>query len=155
MSENVAEVVAADVVEMQESATSTSQEVAALSAPDEEEASVNDGAGTTEETFPRATVEKLRRENAKYRARAKRTDELAQRLQNALVALDGRLADPEDLPFNEDFLEDPDALKAAIDQLVEHKPGLRAVRPVGDVGQGKRGNSAGDSTNLLQIIRGY
>src|SRR5690625_3540572 len=57
------------------------------------------------DTFPREYVEKLRDENAKYRQRAQRSDDLAQRLHEALVAATGRLQDPTDLAFNEDHLD--------------------------------------------------
>src|SRR4249919_3487527 len=72
----------------------------------------------TGETFPRSYVEELRAENQRYRERGKRADELARRLHTALVAATGRLADPSDLPFDEAHLADPDALAAAVDDLL-------------------------------------
>lgn len=107
-----------------------------------------------QDTFPRAYVEKLRQSEAKYRDRAGKSDELARRLHAALVAADGRLADPEDLEFNEDHLEDPDALAAAVADLITRKPGLRAQKITGDVGAGKRGSDPKPSMDLLNIIRG-
>ena len=53
----------------------------------------------------------------------------------------GRLADPTDLEFDEDHLDDPDALAAAIDDLLARKPHLASRKPVGDIGQGQRGAS--------------
>ena len=58
------------------------------------------------ETFPREVVEKLRQENGRYRQRAGQADELAQRLHTELVRATGRLADPTDLPFDEDHIAD-------------------------------------------------
>ncbi|WP_308280567.1 hypothetical protein [Williamsia sp. DF01-3] len=63
----------------------------------------------------------------------------------------GKLADPTDLPFNAEHLEDPDALAAAVDALIEAKPHLKARRFVGDVGQGGRG-SAEAGVNLLGML---
>ena len=107
-----------------------------------------------QESFPRAYVEDLRKENAKYRDRAKRADDLAARLHTALVAADGRLADPEDLEFNAEHLDDDEALTAAIGDLVARKPGLRAQKVGGDVGAGKRGAPATPPADLISLIRG-
>lgn len=90
---------------------------------------------TEPDTFPRSYVEQLRQENGKYRQRAQRADELAQRLHRALVEKSGRLQDPTDLPFDETHLEG-DNLTAAIDELLAKKPHLAARRVAGDVGQG-------------------
>ena len=67
------------------------------------------------ETFPRDYVEQLRQENGKYRQRAQKADAYAQRLHTELVRAAGRLADPTDLPFLEEHLDDPDALAVAVD----------------------------------------
>lgn len=114
-----------------------------------------------QETFPREYVEKLRKESAAYRDRAKQTDELEQRIEglqrqlhNALVRLDGRLADPEDLELDAERLADPEALEAAITALLEAKPGLRARNVSGDVGAGARGAATADETDLIGFIRG-
>ena len=96
------------------------------------------------ETFPREYVEKLRDENAKYRQRAQRSDDLAQRLHEALVTATGRLQDPSDLTFNEDHLDDPEALQAAIEDLLARKPHLASRRPLGDIGQGVTNGNTGD-----------
>ncbi|MCZ0731886.1 hypothetical protein OY187_27920 [Mycolicibacterium iranicum] len=111
-----------------------------------------DGDGDQPETFPREYVEKLRKESAGYRERAQQADQLAQRLHTALVAATGRLADPTDLPFDAEHLDDPDALNAAIDELVERKPHLKSRRVVGDVGQGAGSVKAGQ-VNLAEILR--
>src|SRR5699024_8616039 len=68
------------------------------------------------DTFPRAYVKRLRERSAGYRARAKdaeaRTAELERALFTERVRALDVLADPSDLPFDADLLEDPDALRA-------------------------------------------
>ena len=103
------------------------------------------------ETFPREYVEKLRKEAADARVKAKRADDLAARLHTALVAATGRLADPSDLPFDDAHLEDADALNAAVDELLARKPHLASRRPVGAIGQGA--TSPADSVSLAGILR--
>lgn len=103
------------------------------------------------ETFPREYVEKLRKEAADARVKAKRADDLAVRLHTALVAATGRLADPSDLPFDEAHLEDADALSAAVDELLARKPHLASRRPVGSIGQGATATPAG--VDLAGILR--
>ena len=112
-----------------------------------------DDAGTEEkpDAFPREYVEKLRDENAKYRQRAQQSDKLAQRLHTALVDATGLLQDPSDLQFNEDHLDDPEALQQAIDDLLAQKPHLAARRPRGDVGQGETGSS--NTVDLAGMLR--
>lgn len=103
------------------------------------------------DTFDRAYVEKLRREAGDARVRAKDRDDLAHRLHTALVAATGRLADPSDLPYDENHLTDPDALTAAVDDLLTRKPHLAPRRPRGDVGQGV--GAAGQTVDLAGILR--
>ena len=103
------------------------------------------------ETFPRAYVEKLRQENARYREQAKKSDDLAQRLHTALTAATGRLASPDELAFDPAHLDDEDALTAAIDDLLARKPYLAPRRPVGDVGQGA--SPVAPTVDLAGIIR--
>ena len=100
----------------------------------------------------RLHVEELRRENANYRTRAQQADQLAQRLHTELVRQLGALQDPSDLPFDEAHLEDPEALRAAVDALLAQKPHLRSRRVSGDIGQGAT-QSAG-SVDLLGLLRG-
>lgn len=104
------------------------------------------------ETFPRSYVEKLRQENGKYRQRAGEADTLAKRLHAELVRATGRLADPTDLPFDEEHLADPGTMIGAIDELLESKPHLASRRPTGDIGQGQRGPAAG-SFSLLDTLK--
>lgn len=93
------------------------------------------------DTFPREYVERLRRESAEHRTRAKRADELAERVFRLEVAATGRLADPSDLPYDAALVDDPDALRAAVDALLAAKPHLASRRPRGDVDQGVRETS--------------
>jgi hypothetical protein len=104
------------------------------------------------ETFPRDYVEKLRKESAGYREKAKAADNLAARLHTALVAATGKLADPSDLTFDAEHLDDADALSAAIDALTDAKPHLKARRPTGDVSQGARGDAV-TPFNLIDAIK--
>lgn len=124
--------------------------------PSDEDAP-DDDTSDEPDTFPRPVVENLRKENAKYRDRAKtaeaRADTYARRLHAALVAADGRVADPADVEFNPDHLEDPDALAASISDLITRKPGLKAMRVSGDVGAGRRGTPKAQPVDLISLIR--
>lgn len=111
---------------------------------------VEDATGTPE-AFPRSYVEKLRKENAGYRERAQRSDDLAQRLHTALVTATGKLADATDLPFTEEHLEDPEALNRAIQSLLTDKPHLASRKPRGSIGQGATG--AADTVDLAGLLR--
>ncbi|MCG7582786.1 hypothetical protein MHN82_21625 [Mycolicibacterium sp. OfavD-34-C] len=104
------------------------------------------------ETFPRAYVEELRNENGRYRQRARKADEYAERLHVELVRATGKLADPTDLPFDEGHLVDADSMVAALDELLERKPHLAARRPTGTIGQGI--NPPATNVDLAAILRG-
>lgn len=104
------------------------------------------------ETFPREVVEKLRQENGKYRQRAQKADAYAQRLHEQIVRATGRLADPTDLAFDEEHLDDADKLTAAIDELLARKPHLASRKPSGDIGQGQRG-AASEPFSLLGMLK--
>ena len=101
--------------------------------------------------FPRSYVEELRQQNGKYRQRAQKADTYAQRLHTELVRATGQLADPTDLPFDEAHLDGPDALSAAVDDLLARKPHLASGRPTGEIGQGAT-PSAG-AVDLAAILR--
>lgn len=118
------------------------------SATDTDDTATEDDA----ETFPRSVVERLRQENGKYRQRAQQADALAQRLHTELVRATGRLADPTDLPFDAGHLDDPEALAAAVDELLAKRPHLASRRPVGDIGQGPRG-AASEPFSLLGMLK--
>lgn len=123
---------------------------------DSEEATESDNVEVEEtddepDTFPRSVVEKLRKENAGYREKARRAEDYAKELFYVRVAATGRLADADDLPFDEALLEDHDALTAAVEELVARKPHLISRKPRGDVGQGLSGSSA--TVDLAGILR--
>ena len=103
-------------------------------------------------TFSREYVEELRGEAAKYRTRAKHTEEVERRLHDALVRLDGRLHDASDLDFDPKRLEG-DGVEAAITALLEAKPHLAKRAPSGDVGAGVRGE-VDAAPDLISIMRG-
>lgn len=99
------------------------------------------------DTFPREYVEKLRGEAAGHRTKAKEAEAkvetavaeavkpLQERIFGLLVAGTGRLADPTDLPFNPELLDEA-KLTAAIDSLLAAKPHLAKRKVQGDIGQG-------------------
>jgi len=103
------------------------------------------------DTFPRSVVEKLRKENAGYREKAKKAETYARELFYARVAATGRLADADDLTFDEALLDDHDALLGAVEELVARKPHLASRKIRGDVGQGLSGGSS--SVDLAGILR--
>lgn len=103
------------------------------------------------DTFPREYVEKLRDENAKYRQRAQKVDDYAQRLHGALVAATGALQDADDLPYDESHLDDPEALQSAIQELLEKKPHLGSRKPSGNIGQGV--SQTTDTIDLAAMLR--
>lgn len=141
----------------EEQTTDAPEENEAPEAP-EEDASISDPGKSEEETeeqaeqFPRSYVEKLRDENAKYRQRAQRADELAHELHRSRVEATGRLADPTDLEFSDDHLNDADKLTQAIDELLSRKPHLAARKPSGNIGQGyvSHNTSTVDLAGLLR-----
>lgn len=104
-----------------------------------------------EEPAEKSEVGKLRRESANYRTRLReseqRADALARELVAARIRESGRLADPTDLDPDPALLEDG-ALDAAIDDLIERKPHLKA-RSFGDVGQHERATPDGVSLGSL------
>lgn len=114
-------------------------------AQDDSEGDPEDDTEETPEgdTFPRAYVEKLRREAADARVKAGRAEELAAALWEARVTSLGRLADPTDLPMPEDADPmDPEAVAAAVEELLARKPHLASRVPRGDVGAGVVSESA-------------
>lgn len=120
-------------------------------APEDVEAP-EDGQEDEQDTFPRAYVEKLRRENAEARTRAQKSDELAAALWEARVAATGRLADPTDLPLGNRDPMDPEAVTTAVEELLGQKPHLAARTPRGNIGQGDVGHS-GDTVSLSGLLR--
>lgn len=101
------------------------------------------------ETFPAHVVKELRKENATWR---ERTQAAEKRLHRALVEQTGRLADPDDLPFDATHLETPEALDKAIDALIESKPHFKARKTAGDIGQGYE-SSQQQPTDFSSLFR--
>lgn len=121
-------------------------------APPEEEQEETTEEAEEEETFPAHVVRDLRKEAAKYRDRAKAADELREALWQARVAATGRLADPTDLPLPEDADPlDPEAVNAAVEDLLGRKPHLAARAVAGTVGQGH--SEPTTHTDLAGILR--
>lgn len=106
---------------------------------------------TEQETFPRAYVEQLRQEAADARVKARRADDLAQQLFSARVAATGLLVDAADLPYDEQLLDDPGAMEAAIEALITAKPHLASRIPRGDIGQGV--SDPADTVDLAALLR--
>lgn len=108
--------------------TEPTVEAPEIDAPASEAATADDptletAEGDTEpQTYDADYVKSLRDEAAKHRVRAAKHDETKARLHVELVKANGKLADPADLPFNEDHLTDPDKLNADIDALLQSKP---------------------------------
>jgi hypothetical protein len=102
------------------------------------------------ETFDREYVSGIRKEAADHRAKAKG---LATRLHLELVRANGRLADPNDLPFDAAHLDDPRALNTAIDELLARKPHFAARTPQGNIGQGAKDQGA-QPLNLVNHLKG-
>jgi hypothetical protein len=108
------------------------------------------------ETFDRPYVERLRTEAAEGRVKGKRADALAAALVSAYAAQSGRLADPSDLAFSDDLLDDDGLVdtakvEAAVEALLVAKPHLASRTPLGDVGQGARPES--DEVSLAGLLR--
>ena len=102
------------------------------------------------DTFPRSYVEELRKESAGYRTRVKDLETKLHRLQ---VEQTGALADPADLEFDAAHLEDPEALQAAIEELLAAKPHLKARRFAPDAAAQGAKASASSGVDLLGILR--
>jgi hypothetical protein len=107
-------------------------------------------------TFSADYVKSLREEGAKYRLKAKRSDNLARVLVTEYARGTGKLVDASDLNYSDELLgEDgnPDAQKVrdAVEALIASKPHLAAIRPVGDVGQGTQ--NADTMPGLASMLR--
>lgn len=131
-----------------DAATETTDEAQPEAEAVETEAGVTDV--TDADHFPRSYVQELRKESAGYRERA---DAASRRLFTALVAADGRLQDATDMEYSAELLDDAQKLDEAITDLVKRKPHLKSRIVTGDVGQGHRGEPAGE-VNLLALLRG-
>ena len=112
------------------------------------------------DSFPRSYVKRLRERSAGYRARAKTAEGRVTELERALFtervrALDV-LADPADLPYDGDLLEDPDAMRSAVDALVRERPHYRRRGTADPSSTGSRHRSSpSDTVSLSAIMRGH
>lgn len=125
-----------------------------LEAPEEAQGSEEE----EQDTFPRSYVDKLRKESQSLRERLReaesqtaKADDYAKRLHEALVKADGRLVDPEALPFQAEHLESSEALEEAIGSILEKKPYLSATRFAGPIKQGA--TKVSEEVNLLSILQ--
>lgn len=101
--------------------------------------------------FDAEYIGKLRDESAGYRTKLRDREQAMHRM---LVEKSGRLADPADLPFDAEHLDDPAVLAAAIDALLQAKPHLKArAFEAGGAAQGTRGASSSE-VNLADLMRG-
>ena len=62
-------------------------------------------------------------------------ERLREQLWTARVEATGRLVDASDLPLDPDALDDPQAVAAAVDALIDRKPHLARRTARGDIGQ--------------------
>ena len=104
---------------------------------------------------PVGELARARRQAARYRRELRDTetqlDELRASLWRTRVELDGRLADPDDLPLDADALDDPDKLRELVDDLLDRKPHLRSRRITTRAGQGE--GTATASVSLADMLR--
>lgn len=110
--------------------------------------------------FPREYVEELRTEAKSNREKASEATAAMERIQTAYRALavseavSDVLADPTDLPWTDDFLDenglvDAEAVKAAAEELAAAKPHLARAR--GDAMQGFRQDDS--PFDLAELMR--
>lgn len=112
--------------------------------------------GEKEQTFDRQYVEKLRKEAGDHRVKAKEQEEVIDGLKRRLFLNEvkglGKLADPTDLPYDAELVDDPDKLKEAVDDLLARKPHLGRRVPQGDAGLGV-GSEHSTGVDLLGMMR--
>ena len=118
----------------------------------------DEGDGELEgESFPRSYVQRLRERSAGYRTKAKDLEARSAELERALFtervrALDV-LADPADLEFNADLLDDPDKLRDAVDALVSKSPHYRRRGTASNTGAREQ-HDGSEPVSLLGLMRG-
>jgi hypothetical protein len=105
--------------------------------------------GEEPKTYDADYVNGLKQESIDHRHKA---TTLATRLHTELVRQTGRLADPTELGFDAAHLEDPEALTAAIDELLTRKPHYATRTPHGNVGQGAKDQGA-QPLNLVTHLK--
>ncbi len=107
------------------------------------------------ETFPREYVSHLRDEAKSWRLKAAKADELQARLHAELTKADGRLADWQDLPFDAEHLENPEAHAEAITQLLRDKPHYASRKPApgSTIHQGPVGTPVAPKPDLIAAVQ--
>lgn len=135
--------------------TSDDDDAVSRETEDEDE---DEDEGEQQDQFPRPYVERLRARSAGYRARAKTAEDRAAELEGALFtervrALDV-LADPTDLPYDAELLDDADALREAVTELVGKRPHLRRRGVAGGETGARERTDTTETTSLLGIMRG-
>lgn len=104
---------------------------------------------------PEPAVVRARNQAARYRRELRETESELERIRGELwtarVEALGLLADPADLPFDPDALEDPAKLRELADELLTRKPHLRSRRIRTRAGQGE-GASDGEFS-LAGLLR--
>ena len=111
------------------------------------------------ESFSREYVSQIRQEAADRRKVAAeatgRADDLSRQLFLAKVAATGRMADPNDLAYSPDLVDDDEALNAAIDATLTAKPHWASRRPVpgSSIGQGALGSPVAPPPSLIDAIK--
>lgn len=126
--------------------------------PAEEVEEVEEGEEGEElrQSFDRDYVERLRGKSAGYRLRMKEAESKVENLQRALFTerlqrLD-TVVDTDAVPYDPDLLDDSDALREAVEELLEAKPYLRKRRAGGDIGQHSN-HEHGNGFSLLDALR--
>ena len=106
-------------------------------------------------TFNYDYVKGLREEAKSWRLKAARADELEARLHSELTKADGRLADPQDLPFDPEHLADPQKHADAITELLKAKPhyATRKPAPGSTIHQGPVGAPVAPKPDLIAGLR--
>lgn len=101
--------------------------------------------GTTDDAKPSEPASISNPDTEQKLAAAERqADKYARELFTARIAATGRLADPTDMPFSAELLDDADALSSALDALLKAKPHLASRKPAwGDIGAGQAAPSTG------------
>ena len=133
--------------------TSATNDDAGQEEQDNDQAGVEDD---KEQTFDLKYVEKLRKEAGDNRVKAKEQEEVIEGLKRRLFLNEvkglGKLADPTDLPYDAELVDDPDKLKEAVDDLLARKPHLGRRVPNGDAGLGV-GSEHSSGVDILGMMR--
>lgn len=113
--------------------------------------------GEHPDTFTREYVQQLRAESAEHRRKAAdaaaQSDAVRRELWRARVEALSLLADPTDLEYDADALDDSDRIRELADALLTDKPHLRSRKITGRAGQGEGSPTAAPS--LVGILRAH